>query len=161
MHLFVTTLHIVLCVALILIILLQPGKDSASAFGGGGGGNQMYGPRGQANFLGRATTVVAGLFMVTSITLALFSTQKAQSSTDLEEEIQRLEAEEAASTTSVDAAGPVLSPPPPTGTADGTLTVPVVDPADIMPVTEGDGAAERSPSDEQQPETQDEAPSSP
>ena len=85
MPLFVTFLHVLLCIALILIILLQPGKDSASVFGGGGGGNQMYGPRGQANLLGRATTVVATLFMVTSITLALYSSERAQQGSNIEE----------------------------------------------------------------------------
>ena len=93
MPLFVTFLHVLLCLALILIILLQPGKDSASAFGGGGGGNQMYGPRGQANFLGRATTMVAAMFMVTSITLALYSSESAQQGSNIEEEILRLERE--------------------------------------------------------------------
>jgi len=93
MPLFVTFLHVLLCIALILIILLQPGKDSASVFGGGGGGNQMYGPRGQANLLGRATTVVATLFMVTSITLALYSSERAQQGSNIEEEILRLERE--------------------------------------------------------------------
>lgn len=93
MPLFVTFLHVLLCVALILIILLQPGKDSASVFGGGGGGNQMYGPRGQANFLGRATTVIAAMFMVTSITLALYSSESVQQGSNIEEEILRLERE--------------------------------------------------------------------
>ena len=58
--LFVTILHVMLSFILIGIILLQPGKDGASVLGGGGGGNQMYGPCGQSNLLGRATTVVAG-----------------------------------------------------------------------------------------------------
>ena len=63
MQIFVTILHIFLCIGLMLIILLQPGKsDIASAFGGGAG-NQMYGPRASGHFLGRATTVIALLFM--------------------------------------------------------------------------------------------------
>lgn len=76
MIIFVTILHLLLCVILILVILLQPGKggDVASAFGaGGGGGNNVFGPRGPASLLSRATTVVAVLFMVTSITLAINS----------------------------------------------------------------------------------------
>ena len=89
MQLFVTILHIFLCLALILIILLQPGKEGAAAFGGGGA-NQMYGPRGQAHFLGRATTVVAALFMFTSITLALYSSSRIATDSDLEEGIDKL-----------------------------------------------------------------------
>ena len=69
MTLFITMTHLFLCFFLILIILLQPGKDSADIFGGGQSGNKMYGARSQSNPLGRATTLVAILFMCTSITL--------------------------------------------------------------------------------------------
>lgn len=89
MQLFVTILHVFLCLSLILIILLQPGKEGAAAFGGSGG-NQMYGPRGQGHFLGRATTVVAALFMLTSITLALYSGSRVSSDSDLEKGIEKL-----------------------------------------------------------------------
>ena len=87
---FVVILHVFLCVALILVILLQPGKgsDVGAAFGGGIG-STVFGPRGPANFLGRATTVVAILFMATSVTLALNATQQTSSST-LDDELQRL-----------------------------------------------------------------------
>ena len=69
---------IVLSILLILIILLQPGKgaDVGAAFGGGGGGSAMFGPRGPANLLSRATTVAFVLFLFTSITLALYSNKR-------------------------------------------------------------------------------------
>ena len=79
MTLFITVTHVFLCLFLILIILLQPGKDSSDIFGGGGqGGNKMYGARAQSNPLSKATTLVAILFMFTSITLAFRSTAEAQ-----------------------------------------------------------------------------------
>ncbi len=84
MQFFITVLHIVLSISLILIILLQPGKDQGAVFGGGGG-NRMYAPRGQANLLGRATTVVAVMFMFTSISLAWYSTEKATDGSDIED----------------------------------------------------------------------------
>ncbi len=93
MQLFVTILHIILCLSLILIILLQPGKEGAAAFGGGGG-NQMYGPRGSGHFLGKATTMVATLFMFTSITLAFYSSERTQVDSDIEDGIDRLDDEE-------------------------------------------------------------------
>ena len=75
MHIFLIVLHVILCILLVLIILLQPGKggDVGAAFGGGGGGGGggMFGPRGPATMLSRATTGVAVTFMVTSILLAL------------------------------------------------------------------------------------------
>lgn len=65
-------LHVVACLFLIAVVLLQQGKgqDLASAFGGGGT-QTAFGPRGSATVLSRATTILAGLFMVTSLTLSL------------------------------------------------------------------------------------------
>jgi preprotein translocase subunit SecG len=85
MYLFFTVLHVFLCIFLVLIILLQPGKggDVGAAFGGGGGGS-MFGPRGPATLLSRATTTVAVLFMVTSVGLALMSDQSTLSDADVE-----------------------------------------------------------------------------
>lgn len=91
MQLFITMLHVVLAISMILIILLQPGKEGGAALAGGSSGNQMYGPRGAGNFLGKATTVVAAGFMVTSITLAYYSSEKVQSGSDLEDVIEGLE----------------------------------------------------------------------
>ena len=72
------TLHIIACLFLIAVVLLQQGKgqDLASAFGGGGT-QTAFGPRGSANVLSRATTVLAGLFMVTSLALSLLRPHEA------------------------------------------------------------------------------------
>ena len=88
MHLFVVSLHILLCLFMIAIILLQPAKgEMGVALGGGGGG--MFGPRGPTSILQRATTVVAVMFMGTSIVLALQSDPSRQ--TDGNAESQREE----------------------------------------------------------------------
>ena len=96
MLLFVIVLHILLCFLLMLVILLQPGKgaDIGAAFGGGGGSSTIFGPRGPASLLSRATTVVAVLFMVTSVTLAIYSNESVRSGSDVQEEIERLQKEE-------------------------------------------------------------------
>jgi preprotein translocase subunit SecG len=91
MQLFITILHIVLATLMILIILLQPGKEGGAALAGGSSGNQMYGPRGAGNFLGRATTIVACMFMFTSISLAWYSSDRIQSGSNIEDAIERLE----------------------------------------------------------------------
>ena len=64
--------HVLACLFLIGVVLLQQGKsqDLASAFGGGGT-QTAFGPRGSANVLSRATTILAGLFMVTSLSLSM------------------------------------------------------------------------------------------
>ena len=68
----VLVLHIVACLFLIGVVLLQQGKgqDLASAFGGGGT-QTAFGPRGSANVLSRATTILAGVFMLTSLSLTV------------------------------------------------------------------------------------------
>jgi preprotein translocase subunit SecG len=68
----VVALHVIACIFLISVVLLQQGKgqDLASAFGGGGT-QTAFGPRGSANVLSRATTVLAGVFMVTSLALSV------------------------------------------------------------------------------------------
>lgn len=72
------TLHVLACLFLIAVVLLQQGKgqDLASAFGGGGT-QTAFGPRGSANVLSRATTILAGLFMVTSLGLSLVQPREA------------------------------------------------------------------------------------
>ena len=68
----IAVLHVIACLFLIGVVLLQQGKnqDLASAFGGGGT-QTAFGPRGSANVLSRATTILAGLFMVTSLALSV------------------------------------------------------------------------------------------
>lgn len=89
MFLFTTVLHIVLCIILILVILLQPGKgsDIGAAFGGGGGASTVFGPRGAGSLLTQATTVAAVLFMFTSITLAIYSDQEAAGGGKIEDDL--------------------------------------------------------------------------
>ncbi len=72
----VVVLHIIACLFLIGVVLLQQGKgqDLASAFGGGGT-QTAFGPRGSANVLTRATTILAGVFMVTSLALTILRPQ--------------------------------------------------------------------------------------
>ena len=63
--------------SLILTVLLQAGKGAAMGSGLGAGSSQtMFGSSGAGNFLTKLTTGIAILFMVTSLTLAVFSTQK-------------------------------------------------------------------------------------
>src|SRR3990167_759596 len=69
-----TAFHVLVGVVLILIVLVQSarGTDVAAAFGGMGS-QTAFGPRGTATFLSKATVVLAVLFMVTSLSLAILS----------------------------------------------------------------------------------------
>lgn len=70
----VTAIHIFLCLFLIVVVLLQSGKaaDLAGAFGGMGS-QTVFGPRGTATVLSKATAIAATLFLITSFTLAVMS----------------------------------------------------------------------------------------
>jgi preprotein translocase subunit SecG len=65
-------LHVIICLFLILVVLLQTGKsaDLAGAFGGQGS-QTAFGPRGAANLLTKMTSYAAALFMVTSLGLTI------------------------------------------------------------------------------------------
>jgi preprotein translocase subunit SecG len=68
----ILTIHILVCIFLVIVILLQQGKsaDLAGAFGGQGS-QTAFGPRGAANILTRITTWCAVIFMLTSIGLTI------------------------------------------------------------------------------------------
>jgi preprotein translocase subunit SecG len=70
--------HVVVCIFLIIVVLLQSGKaaDLAGAFGGMGS-QTAFGPRGSATLLSKATTISAVLFMVTSLSLSILATRNA------------------------------------------------------------------------------------
>ena len=87
-----TTIHVLNCVALIFVVLLQAGRGAglASVFGaGGGGGGAVFGGRGAEDFLGKATAVLAILFMVTSVSLSILSGRRSTAKSILMQEAQR------------------------------------------------------------------------
>jgi preprotein translocase subunit SecG len=70
----IITIHIVVCISLILIVLLQTGKGaSMGAVFGGAGSQTLFGNTGAASFLGKMTTWAAIIFMITSLALAYIS----------------------------------------------------------------------------------------
>lgn len=77
MSLILIIVHIVVCIALIMIVLLQTGKgaDMGAAFGGGGS-QTLFGSTGASTFLSKATTVAAIVFMLTSLVLAYISSHR-------------------------------------------------------------------------------------
>ncbi len=69
-------IHVLICIALIVVVLMQSAKGEglAGAFGGGGGlSGAVFGGRGAASFLSKATTVLAIFFMVSCMGLSLLS----------------------------------------------------------------------------------------
>jgi preprotein translocase subunit SecG len=78
---FLVIIHVIVCLFLIGVILLQQGKsaDLAGAFGGQGS-QTAFGPRGAANLLTRLTTYSAIIFMLTSIGLTVMMARTADHS---------------------------------------------------------------------------------
>ncbi len=78
MYILLVIIHVLACLGLILIVLLQRGKgaDLGAAFGGSS--QTVFGSQGAGGFLARLTTVSAVVFMVTCLTLAYLSFHRAQ-----------------------------------------------------------------------------------
>ncbi len=73
----VLSAHVFVALAIIGLVLLQRGKgaDAGTGFGAGASGT-VFGARGSASFLSRATALLATLFFVTSLALAYLATQR-------------------------------------------------------------------------------------
>ena len=72
--------HIIICVVLIIVVLLQAGKGSSMGLSFGGGASQtVFGSSGGKNFFARLTTGLAVVFMLTSIVLSIVSSRGSQS----------------------------------------------------------------------------------
>ena len=116
MTLAISIIHIMMCVLLVLIVLLQTSKgaDIGAAFGGGSS-QTLFGSAGPGGFLTKITTGVAIIFMVTSIGLAYFSSHKTGASIMKETQTQK-----------------TIPPPPPTPVEKGTPIAPA-QPAPAQP----------------------------
>jgi preprotein translocase subunit SecG len=76
----ITIIHVLMCLAIIAIVLLQAGKgaDIGSAFGGAGS-QAVFGSMGTPTVLGKITGAVAVVFTITSFTLALLGGERSAS----------------------------------------------------------------------------------
>ena len=76
MHIFITIVHVVACVILILVVLLQAGKGASMGAAFGGSSQTVFGSSGPGTFLGKVTSAIAIIFMVTSLTLSYLAVHK-------------------------------------------------------------------------------------
>jgi preprotein translocase subunit SecG len=122
MYILLLFVHVIVCLFLIVVVLLQSGKaaDLAGAFGGMGS-QTAFGPRGSATLLSKATTISAVLFMITSLSLSILATRNAGLGTSVLESAPKTSA-------------PKSAPPVPVGIpgqqqAPGSVTAPLQMPA--------------------------------
>src|SRR6202042_1455724 len=90
MGILLTVIHVIVCVFLIIVVLLQSGKaaDLAGAFGGMGS-QTVFGPRGSATVLSKATTIAAAVFMVTSLSLSIMATRGSKSAPSILDKVSK------------------------------------------------------------------------
>ena len=80
MVLILTLLHVVVCIALVMIVLLQKGKGASMGAAFGGSSQTVFGSTGATSFLSKITVAAAVIFMFTSLGLALLMGRGASSS---------------------------------------------------------------------------------
>lgn len=130
MLIFFSVVHVLLCVFMVLVILLQPGKDAGmGAALGGGAATSAFGGRGAVTFLGKVTAVCATAFFLTSLGLSM---------KDLRQSVTAgAEAPKKATDTPLPAAPPDSKPgdpaAAPTGEQGAAPTAPGTDPVATTP----------------------------
>lgn len=80
---FITIVHILICIFLVFIVLIQSGKGAEMGAAFGGSSQTLFGSRGAATFLNKMTTVVAVLFMLSSLALTILTTKPSSVIKDL------------------------------------------------------------------------------
>ena len=81
MYIVLIIIHVLVCFLMVGAILLQSGKGAEIGASFGGSSQTVFGSRGPANFLSKFTVVVAAIFMLTSLSLAIMARERTFSST--------------------------------------------------------------------------------
>jgi len=108
MVLILTLLHVVVCIALVMIVLLQKGKGASMGAAFGGSSQTVFGSTGATPFLSKVTVAAAVIFMLTSLSLALLMGRGVSSSLMKGVEVP-------AATQPAETPAPAGSPAPPAG----------------------------------------------
>ncbi|HEY7728666.1 MAG TPA: preprotein translocase subunit SecG [Candidatus Eisenbacteria bacterium] len=118
---FIIGVHVLVCAALMVAILLQSGKGGGLAGAFGAGSSQtLFGGRGAATFLSRTTTVLAAVFFLTSLTLGLSASRSGRAGGSVVAEEAKRRAQERAAQQGAGAPTTPLTPAPaPSGGASG------------------------------------------
>lgn len=102
MYTFLIIVFILLSFTMVVVILLQAGKGQglAGSIGGGMGGGSVFGGRGAADFLSKATTWIAAMYMIFAIVIGMIYKSEAQ---DAQKSLiqKRIEQEEAMPTPNI------------------------------------------------------------
>ncbi len=88
---FLVILHVIFCISLIIVVLIQYGKGADMGAVFGGSSQTIFGSSGAGSFLEKVTAVIATLFMITSLILTFTSGEKVKSSImkDVEKKVEK------------------------------------------------------------------------
>ncbi len=129
MTVFLTILHIVVCITLILIVLLQAGKGANMGAAFGGSSQTVFGSSGAGTFLGKLTAAVAIIFMLTSITLTYTASRKPSGLMDKASAPAARQAAPVAPKPTTSPAAPAATVPAPGAATQAPAAAPVPAPA--------------------------------
>jgi preprotein translocase subunit SecG len=89
LHTAAIVFHVLIAAGIVGLVLLQRGRgaDAGAGFGSGASGT-VFGARGSASFLSRATATLAGLFFATNLTLAYMGGRRVEAPTSVVDKIQ-------------------------------------------------------------------------
>jgi preprotein translocase subunit SecG len=134
MTILLTAVHYIVCIFLIIVVLLQSGKaaDLAGAFGGMGS-QTVFGPRGSATVLSKATTIAAILFMITSLSLSIVATHSGKSGSSVLDKAKAAPTQQPKATPQPGSTVPLTVTPI---APDGTKGTPQTIPAPVVPAPE-------------------------
>src|SRR5688572_25808628 len=123
-----SVIHIIACLFLILVVLVQPGKSGGLGAFTGAAATQVFGGRGAGNFLTKTTWVTAAVFFLSSISLAYLSSSSDESLAKKSSDASKPAAVPALSVAPAPSAAPLppITPPSP---AAATQTAPPTPPA--------------------------------
>ena len=149
MSLFLTVVHVMACIVLIVVVLLQRGKGAEmGAVFGGGGSNTVFGSRGAASFLSKLTTGCTVIFFITSLSLAYIAsrTQSGLFTKGAAEESKPASTEAAKPQASESETGGFSEIPAATPSAEESATPSSAEPSATEPTVEPSAAAPDSKS---------------
>ena len=135
----ILTLHVIVCVILVILVLLQSGREGMGVIFGGGGNTSVFGSAGAGGMLAKLTTFLAVIFICTSLGYNIMTS----SSNNANESVLDVQFEEIPA---APAAG--VSQPAPVVPAEPAASAPAAQPAapaQATPVTEPAPAAEAAP----------------
>jgi len=146
LHSIVLGVHLIVAAMIVGLVLLQRGKgaEAGTGFGAGASGT-VFGARGSANFLSRATGVLATVFFITSLALAYLSTQRTAPSSLLDAPAQTAPAPQSSQPSGATTAPPAAAQTPPAATDLPQLPNDAAPAGDKPPATSPDSGGGNAP----------------